>query len=140
MKSDSAILDVVKPKILIAEPSFYLSGIYAKELKKLGYDTMICGTVDQAIHEYEKQAELISSQLARYPFFAVIVNEDIQPSGDSTIRKILSIEPSQKILYITKLRQILPPIKPTVIEFIEKPFSMNFLIRKLEKIQPSLYN
>jgi len=90
------VLDAMKLKILIAEPSFHVAGIYAKQLEKLGYDTVICVTVEQAIHEYEKQTELTSSQLTKRPFFLVIVDEGIQPSGDLTIRKILSIEPTKK--------------------------------------------
>jgi DNA-binding response OmpR family regulator len=122
----------VKPKVLIAESSFYVAGVYAKELTKRGYQTITCTTADQMVHAYEGHVEFHTS--LHDPFFAVIVDEHLPPCGDSAIQKILSITPSQKILYLTEFRPLISSIKHDAVEIIEKPFSMTFLVNKLEEL------
>jgi DNA-binding NtrC family response regulator len=136
MKTDSDALNVTKPKVLIAEPSYYVAQAYSKELTKLGYDIRFHTTAEQAVREYKKESGLSDT----CPFLVVIVDEEIPPRGELAIREILSIVPDQKILYTIKRRQIFPYEKHSIIEVIEKPFSINLLISKLEEAKFGLYN
>lgn len=135
MKSAHTIKET-RPKVLIAEPSYYVAQIYSKELMKLGYLTTTYATAEQMLLEYKKEIGMLGAS----PFLAVIVDEKTLPRGDLVVKKIHTIMPSQKILYTVTRPQTFTNGYHPIIEIIEKPFTTKILVRKLEEAKLGRYN
>jgi CheY-like chemotaxis protein len=134
MKGRLDVLETTKSRVVIAEREPFVAQVYAKKLSSIGYDVIVCTTPEQIINEYQKQME--SALLDDMNHLVVIVDEEF-PSEELVMRQILSIGPYQKIIYTTTSSHIFALPGSSMIEILEKPFSINLLINKLEELRVS---
>jgi DNA-binding response OmpR family regulator len=123
-----------KSRVMIAEREPFIAHVYAEKLSSIGYDVIVCTTPEQIIDEYQKQME--SALLDDTSHLIVIVDEEF-PCEELVMRQILSTGPYQKIIYTTTSNHVFALPGSSMIEILEKPFSINLLVNKLEELRVS---
>jgi DNA-binding NtrC family response regulator len=117
--------------LLIGESQSFLAESYYEKLTNLGHRVAMCKEGKECIDKY--QESLKESPFSNNSLDIVIVDELIN-NGLETIDEILSINPKQKVLFITNHKSIFAP-KTSNISIIEKPFTMYGMIQQLEELE-----
>lgn len=116
--------------LLVGESQSFLAESYYEKLTNLGHRVEMCKEGKECIDKY--QESLKESLFGNNSLDIVIVDELIN-NGLETIDEILSINPKQKVLFITNHKSIFS-LKTSNISIIEKPFPMYSMIEKLEEL------
>lgn len=111
-------------KILIVENEIYLAQSIATKLTEIGYSCEIAATIKDAMKEEKFDAVLLSTNISGQNFYPVI-----EKHKNSIIILMIS--------YISN-DTVTNPIKAGASDYIQKPFMIEELIRKLQHL--SLFN
>ena len=125
--------------ILVAEDNEFTSKQYKTALEKSGHrvtltkDGMECFEV---YHDEAKYAELFKKTM-QPPFDIVLLDHNMpRKSGIQTAKEILGLRKNQRIIFLSaygqKILSDVADVKDDTIQIIQKPFSLDFLIRKIE--------
>ena len=124
-------------KILIAEDNQFTVNQYSKILEKNGHDVTITNDGVECLDKYkEKLCEFDS--LDAHPFDVVILDNNMpKKNGAEVAKSILDEKPDQRIIFasaydIDSLFRVPDNLKESV-EILEKPFSLNTMLIKIEK-------
>ncbi len=125
--------------ILVAEDNAFTSKQYKTVLEKNGHTVTLTKDGIECIEEYVNEAQY--SELFRNdkspPYDVVLLDHNMpKKKGAEVAREILSRRPNQRIIFLSAFGQgILENIdglKDDTVQIIQKPFSLGFLLRKVE--------
>lgn len=108
-------------KILIVENEIYLAQSISSKLTEIGYTCEIAGSIKDAIKDERYDAVLLSTNISGQNFYPVI-----EKHKDSIIILMIS--------YISN-DTVSNPIKAGASDYIQKPFMIEELIRKLQHLR-----
>lgn len=108
-------------KILIVENEIYLAQSISSKLTEIGYTCEIAGSIKDAIKDEKYNAVLLSTNISGQNFYPVI-----EKHKDSIIILMIS--------YISN-DTVSNPIKAGASDYIQKPFMIEELIRKLQHLR-----
>ena len=129
----------MKLRLLIGESVPFLAEMYHEKLTNLRCDVTLCYKDDECLYKYQQHARISSNNLEnKNPFDVVIMDDGLMQNGIKTVNDIISINPKQKILFITGRKENFLPKQ--CIEIIEKPFSMKNFIQRLGKMNETMHN
>ncbi|BCX79729.1 response regulator [Campylobacter sp. 19-13652] len=112
-------------KVLIIENEIYLAGSIASKLADAGHDCEIAKTVNEALKQENVDVVLLSTSIVGQDFYPVIEN-----FKDSIIILLIS--------YISA-DTVSKPIKAGASDYIQKPFMIDELMRKIEHFTTHRY-
>ena len=125
--------------ILIAEDNEFTAKQYKIALEKRNHKVTMAKDGVECVDYYLNEAkydELFRKSRAP-PFDLVLLDHDMpRKTGADTAREILEYRPSQRLIFLSAygqgIMQKLQDLKDETIQIIQKPFSLNFLIKKIE--------
>lgn len=112
-------------KVLIIENEIYLAGSIASKLADIGHDCEIAKTINEALKQENVDVVLLSTSMTGQDFYPVIEN-----FKNSIIILLIS--------YISA-DTVSKPIKAGASDYIQKPFMIDELIRKIEHFTAHRY-
>lgn len=125
--------------ILVAEDNVFTATQYTKALEKNGHKVTITKDGEECLKEYEKALESSEfDSLDKNPFDVVLLDNNMpKKSGVEVAKEILDKRPNQRIIFasaydINSLVKTPGTIAKSV-EVLEKPFSLNAMISKVQK-------
>ncbi len=107
--------------VLIVENEIYLARSIASRLSELGYDCHLVSSIQEALSDKKYDAVLLSTNISGQNFYPVL-----EKHKDSIIILMIS--------YISN-DTVSKPIKAGANDYIQKPFMIEELIRKLEHLR-----
>jgi len=125
--------------ILIAEDNAFTSKQYKTVLEKNGHTVTLTKDGIECLDEYVNEAQY--SELFRKdkspPYDVVLLDQNMpRKNGSEVAKEILDRRPNQRIIFLSAFGQgILGDIgelKDDTVQIIQKPFSLGFLLRKVE--------
>lgn len=125
--------------ILIAEDNAFTSKQYKTVLEKNGHTVFLTKNGLECIDEYVNEAQY--AELFRKdkspPYDLVLLDHDMPiKKGAEVAKEILARRPNQRILFLSAYGQgildNIKELKDDTVEIIQKPFSLGFLLRKVE--------
>lgn len=123
--------------ILVAEDSQAYALLYQKIFESRGHTVVLTNDGLECLTAYTNEAKARKNENAN-PYDAVILDYEMpKKNGFETAKEILSLVPSQKILFITAFGdEILTKmnLKGNNIGLIQKPFNSLDLINKVEGV------
>ena len=125
--------------ILIAEDNEYTSKQYKKALEKNGHNVTLTKDGEECFEIYSdetKYSELFK-KTAQAPFDVVLLDQNMpRKTGTETAKDIIEIKNNQKIIFLSafgqKILENTFDVKDDAIQIIQKPFSLDFLVKKIE--------
>lgn len=125
--------------ILIAEDNEFTAKQYKIALEKRNHKITIAKDGVECVDYYLNEAkydELFRKSRAP-PFDLVLLDHDMpRRTGADAAREILEYRPNQRLIFLSAygkgIMQKLQDLKDDTIQIIQKPFSLNFLIKKIE--------
>ena len=124
--------------ILIAEDNVFTATQYTKILEKNGHKVTVAKDGLECLEMYEKEIDKSEfNSLDRNPFDVVLLDNNMpKKSGVEVAKEILDRRPNQRIIFASAydINSLLkaPGKMPESIEVLEKPFSLNTMISKVE--------
>jgi CheY-like chemotaxis protein len=124
--------------ILVAEDNVFTATQYTKALEKNGHKVTIVNDGEQCLQVY--QTELSKPEfdsLEKNPFDVVLLDNNMpKKSGVEVAKEILDKRPNQRIIFASAydINSLLkaPGKMPESIEILEKPFSLNTMINRIQ--------
>jgi len=125
--------------ILIAEDNVFTSKQYKMVLEKNGHTVTVTKDGVECIDEYVNEAQY--SELFRNdkspPYDLVLLDHDMpRKNGAEVAKEIFECRPNQRLIFLSAYGQgILGKIgdlKDDTVQIIQKPFSLGFLLQKVE--------
>lgn len=125
--------------ILIAEDNAFTSKQYKTVLEKNGHTVSLTKNGAECLDEYVNEAQY--SELFRKdkspPYDVVLLDHNMPiKKGAEVAKEILARRPNQRILFLSAYGQgildNIKELKDDTVEIIQKPFSLGFLLRKVE--------
>ncbi|MGQ0606779.1 MAG: response regulator [Candidatus Nitrosotenuis sp.] len=123
--------------ILIAEDDRFTTSQYSRILQKYGHTITITKDGSECLRTYQKQLKRTEfDTLDANPFDLVILDQAMpEKSGSEVATEILSIKPTQKIIFTStdvsnRTEQIKHP--EDRVEYLQKPFSLNAFVQKIQ--------
>lgn len=127
----------VTMRILIAEDNQFTASQYERILRKYGHNIVLTKDGQECIQKYQeglKSPEFDS--LDKSPFDVVVLDQSMpKKSGSEVASEILSIKPSQKIIFASAYALSASRGSEQIeerVEYLQKPFSLNTLVNKIE--------
>ena len=122
--------------ILVAEDNAFTASQYTKILEKNGHRVQIAKDGLECIETYEKALSEFDS-LDQNPFDVVLLDNNMpRKSGVEVAKEILDKRPNQRIIFASAydINSLIkaPGDMPKSVEVLEKPFSLNTMISKLQ--------
>jgi len=125
--------------ILIAEDNVFTSKQYKTALEKKGHNVTLTKDGEECTEIYNdetKYAELFKKDTPS-PFDIVLLDQNMpRKTGTEAAKEILETKKNQRIIFLSAFGQkILDEafdVKEDTIQIIQKPFSLDFLVRKIE--------
>lgn len=125
--------------ILIAEDNDFTSKQYKTALEKKGHNVKITKDGEECFEVFKdetKYTELFKKD-APSPFDIVLLDQNMpRKSGTETAKEILEIKNNQRIIFLSAFGQKILDnafdVKEDTVQIIQKPFSLDFLVRKIE--------
>lgn len=125
--------------ILIAEDNEFTLKQYKIALEKRNHTVTIAKDGVECVDYYLNEAkydELFRKSKAP-PFDLVLLDHDMpRRTGADAAREILEYRPSQRLIFLSAygkgIMQKLQDLKDDTVQIIQKPFSLTFLIKKIE--------
>lgn len=126
-------------EILIAEDNEYTAKQYKIALEKRNHKVIITKDGVECVDHYVNEAkydEFFRKSKAP-PFDIVLLDHDMpRKSGADAAREILEMRPNQRLIFLSAygngIMQKLSDLKDETIQIVQKPFSLSFLIKKIE--------
>ena len=125
--------------ILVAEDNAFTAKQYKLALEKKGHQVTITNDGTECLDLYNdeaKYAELFKKD--KHPPYDVVLLDQNMPrkSGIDTAKEILKIRRNQRIIFLTaygqNILQKVSDLKDDTVQIIQKPFSLEFLTKKIE--------
>lgn len=122
--------------ILVAEDNAFTASQYTKILEKNGHKVRITKDGEECIQAYEQALSEFDS-LDKNPFDVVLLDNNMpKKSGVEVAKEILDKRPNQRIIFASAydINSLIkaPGEIPKTIEILEKPFSLNTMISKVQ--------
>jgi len=125
--------------ILIAEDNDFTSKQYKTALEKKGHNVTLTKDGEECFEVYNDEAkyEELFKKNKQLPFDVVLLDQNMpRKKGTDTAKEILEVRKNQRILFLSAFgQQILEnvfDVKEDTVQIIQKPFSLDFLVRKIE--------
>jgi two-component system cell cycle response regulator CpdR len=125
--------------ILIAEDNEFTAKQYKIALEKRNHKVTIAKDGVECVDYYLNEAKYdeLFRKSASPPFDLVLLDHDMpRRTGADAAREILEYRPSQRLIFLSAygkgIMQKLQDLKDDTVQIIQKPFSLNFLIKKIE--------
>ncbi len=126
--------------ILIAEDNAFTSKQYKTALEKKGHRVTLTQDGEECFDVYNDEAkysELFKEQKSSSPFDIVLLDQNMpRKTGIDTAKDILNLRKNQRIIFLTaygeKILQNVNDLKDDTLQIIQKPFSLDFLVKKIE--------
>ncbi len=125
-------------KILVAEDNVFTATQYTKALEKNGHQVIVAKDGQECLDVYSGElAKSEFSTLEKNPFDVVLLDNNMpKKSGVEVAKEILDKRPNQRIIFASAydINSLLkaPGTMPESIEILEKPFSLNTMINKIQ--------
>lgn len=123
--------------ILIAEDNQFTATQYDRILTKYGHNVTITRDGLECIKKYQESLKKTEFEsLDDNPFDVVVLDQSMpKKSGSDVATEILSIKPTQKIIFASayaltgndKTKQL-----EDKVEYLQKPFSLNSFVQKIQ--------
>ncbi len=126
--------------ILIAEDNEYTVKQYKASLQKRGHLVTVTKDGVDCVEEYVNEAkyqELFRKE-KEPPFDVVLLDHDMpRKNGTDAAKEILAVKPTQRIIFLSAfghaiLDSVGDDLSDDTIQILQKPFSLEFLISKVE--------
>ena len=125
--------------ILIAEDNKFTSKQYKTALEKNGHRVTLTNDGEECFDVYNdesKYSELFKEQ-KNSPFDIVLLDQNMpRKTGIETAKDIFKIRKNQRIIFLSaygeKILKDSQDLKEDTVQIIQKPFSLDFLVKKIE--------
>lgn len=125
-------------KILVAEDNVFTATQYTKALEKNGHQVIVAKDGQECLEVYA--GELSKSEfdtLDKNPFDVVLLDNNMpKKSGVEVAKEILDKRPNQRIIFASAydINSLLkaPGTMPESVEVLQKPFSLNAMINRIQ--------
>ena len=125
--------------ILIAEDNEYTAKQYKTVLEKRGHEVTMTKDGVECVDEYTneaKYAELFRKEKAP-PYDLVLLDHDMpRKNGATAAKEILEMRPTQRIIFLSAYGHGIlgnsEDLRDDTVQIIQKPFSLEFLLSKIE--------
>ena len=124
--------------ILVAEDNAFTVTQYTKVLEKNGHSVTVARDGQECLEKYAQELEKKEFEsLDKNPFDVVLLDNNMpKKSGVEVAKEILDKRPNQRIIFASAydINSLLkaPGIIPDTVEILEKPFSLNTMINKIQ--------
>ena len=126
-------------EILIAEDNEFTAKQYKTALEKRNHKVTLAKDGVECVDYYTNEAkyEELFRKNKSPPFDLVLLDHDMpRKSGADAAKEILEYRPNQRLIFLSaygnNIMQKLQDVKDDTIQIIQKPFSLNYLIKKIE--------
>jgi len=125
--------------ILVAEDNAFTAKQYKIALEKKGHQVTITNDGTECLDLYNDEAKYteLFKKDSRPPYDVVLLDQNMpRKSGIDTAKEILKISRNQRIIFLTaygqNILQKVSDLKDDTLQIIQKPFSLEFLTKKIE--------
>jgi CheY-like chemotaxis protein len=124
--------------ILIAEDNAFTVSQYTKILEKNGHSVTVARDGQECIEKYTQELKKTGFEtLGKNPFDVILLDNNMpKKSGVEVAKEILDKRPNQRIIFASAydINSLLkaPGVIPESVEILEKPFSLNTMISKIQ--------
>lgn len=132
-------MNLMPMDILIAEDNEFTAKQYRIALEKRGHKVTIAKDGVECIDYYmnETKYEELFRKSRTPPFDLVLLDHDMpRKTGADVAKEILECRPNQRLIFLSAygngIMQKLKELRDETVQIIQKPFSLSFLIQKIE--------
>ena len=125
--------------ILVAEDNTFTAKQYKLALEKKGHTVTLTKDGVECLDHYADEAKYseLFKKDKRAPYDVVLLDQNMpRKSGIETAKEILKLRRNQRIIFLTaygqNILQKVADVKDDTIQIIQKPFSLDFLTKKIE--------
>ena len=125
--------------ILVAEDNVFTAKQYKIALEKKGHQVTVTNDGTECLDLYNDEAKYteLFKKDSHPPYDVVLLDQNMpRKSGIDTAKEILKISRNQRIIFLTaygqNILQKVSDLKDDTIQIIQKPFSLEFLTKKIE--------
>jgi two-component system cell cycle response regulator CpdR len=125
--------------ILIAEDNEYTAKQYKIALEKRNHKVIITKDGVECVDHYMNEAkyEELFRKNRSPPFDLVLLDHDMpRKTGADVAKEILEYRPNQRLIFLSAygngIMNKLKDVRDDTVQIIQKPFALNFLVRKIE--------
>lgn len=125
--------------ILVAEDNVFTAKQYKIALEKKGHQVTITNDGTECLDLYNDEAKYteLFKKDSHPPYDVVLLDQNMpRKSGIDTAKEIFKISRNQRIIFLTaygqNILQKVSDLKDDTIQIIQKPFSLEFLTKKIE--------
>lgn len=125
--------------ILVAEDNIFTAKQYKIALEKKGHQVTITNDGTECLDLYNDEAKYteLFKKDSHPPYDVVLLDQNMpRKSGIDTAKEIFKISRNQRIIFLTaygqNILQKVSDLKDDTIQIIQKPFSLEFLTKKIE--------
>lgn len=126
-------------EILIAEDNEYTAKQYKVALEKRNHKVTITKDGVECVDYYTNEAKYdeFFRKSKSPPFDIVLLDHDMpRKTGADAAREILEMRPNQRLIFLSAygngIMQKLKDLRDDTVQIVQKPFSLTFLIKKIE--------
>ncbi|MEM4253430.1 MAG: response regulator [Candidatus Nitrosotenuis sp.] len=124
-------------RILIAEDNQFTASQYERILRKYGHEVIVTRDGQECLKKYKES--LIRTEfdsIDKSPFDVVVLDQSMpKKNGSEVATEILSVRPAQKIVFASAYALSANKVSESLeerVEYLQKPFSLNALVSKIE--------
>ena len=125
--------------ILVAEDNVFTAKQYKIALEKKGHQVTITNDGTECLDLYNDEAKYteLFKKDSHPPYDVVLLDQNMpRKSGIDTAKEIFKISRNQRIIFLTaygqNILQKVSDLKDDTIQIIQKPFSLEFLTKKID--------
>ncbi len=125
--------------ILVAEDNVFTAKQYKIALEKKGHQVTVTNDGTECLDLYNDEAKYteLFKKDSHPPYDVVLLDQNMpRKSGIDTAKEIFKISRNQRIIFLTaygqNILQKVSDLKDDTIQIIQKPFSLEFLTKKIE--------
>jgi len=125
--------------ILIAEDNDFTSKQYKTALEKKGHKVTLTKDGEECFEVYNDETKYVQlfKKNVQSPFDVILLDQNMpKKTGTETAKEILEIKQNQRIIFLSafgqKILENAFDLKEDTVQIIQKPFSLDFLIKKIE--------
>jgi len=125
--------------ILIAEDNEFTSQQYKTALEKKGHRVTLTKDGEECFDIYNDEVKYyeLFKQQKNSPYDIVLLDQTMpRKSGTETAKDILKLRQNQRIIFLSaygeKILKDVETVRDDTIQIIQKPFSLDFLLKKIE--------
>lgn len=125
-------------KVLVAEDNLFTIQQYKHVLEKNGYTVTTAQDGEECMKKYDEAfKEIDTESIESGPFDVVLIDNNMpKKTGAEAVTEILERCPNQRIIFASayNINSILsaPGILNATVEVLQKPFSLNTMIAKIQ--------